>query len=109
MSELPETVRYRYQEQQIGYVGDTGIPVPVVRLDVQKWHIVKRTSCGFWIARDGRLSRRKWVREDTYFCRPTMDSALESFIQRKLHQIAILERQLRVAQAALAEAVSESK
>jgi len=76
-------------------------------LKALEYKVVKETQCGYWIvpckyAYDKPKFVLKVARKR--YAYPTKELALESYIKRKKHQIAILESQLYLARASLEQA-----
>lgn len=89
---VPRPTFYRYQESMFtsGSVG----------LVLHEYLVVSRTRRGTWIDVWGRKKFLLDGARKRYAC-PTKEEALESYRARKKKQIAILERQLEKARAAL--------
>ena len=71
---------------------------------IMKYEVLKRTPCGRWVAGGLKKSRRKrFVRNNSRFCSPTIKEAIEVFFKRKKDEVLSLEVRLEAARDALAE------
>ena len=93
------------------------------KLDLEEYEVIKKTTCGVWILFPNRnrwntetnkydlgkkfiLERSTWYKTITKkrFAWPTKKEALNSYIYRKIYQIARLEYQLENGKSFLAKA-----
>lgn len=97
-------VWFRYEQRTYGSLDEFEIIVSTRHeLELMEFKVAKVTPKGVWLERylGNRFVRASGRRR---FAHPTKEAALESFRQRKLSQISILQAQLRVAQTMLARA-----
>lgn len=97
-------VWFRYEQRTYGSVDEFDILISTRHeLELMEFKVAKVTPKGVWLERylGNRFVRASGRRR---FAHPTKEAALESFRQRKLSQISILQAQLRVAQTMLARA-----
>lgn len=97
-------VWFRYEQRTYGSLDEFEIIVSTRHeLELMEFKVAKVTPKGVWLERylGNRFVRASGRRR---FAHPTKDAALESFRQRKLRQIELLQAQLSVAKTMLARA-----
>jgi len=95
---------YRYDGWNMSFDGFD------IQLHLSKFRIFSHTPKGVWILIEGgKLQNHKWIQNKKWvsntsrkrFAYPTKKEALESLLYRKESQIAIIERQLKIAKAVI--------
>jgi len=107
---MNDTYFYRYDDYLEHY--DYYHLIPVVKIILKKFKVIKKTDCGAWVQKyeENQLfpdfcSDKRFVllRARKKFAYPTIEEAKESFIKRKTSQIRIVKKQLQRAEIALEE------
>lgn len=116
MTDAPE-YWYRYRDQRRAYCVDPDGDVWGSSLEVEilRFKVVKHTPKGVWLTPDlgqaFKIGPDRFVRNDSHkkFACPTLELALESYVQRKIKQSRIHDARARDARDAMFMAMEEAK